>query len=95
MRRSSSPLRVRIHILNCVISALPHCLPNRNEQAGFVVLRELNFMLVYYYVAVGPMLVKERTNEFWMMIWQQKPKAIVMVTKFVEDGRVCTLCIIM
>jgi len=27
-------------------------------------------------------------NDFWYMVWQEKPSAIVMVTKAVENGKV-------
>ena len=27
-------------------------------------------------------------RDFWLMIWQERPSAIVMVTKAVENGRV-------
>jgi len=32
--------------------------------------------------------MKATVDDFWLMIWQQRPKAVVMVTNVIEDGKV-------
>jgi len=32
--------------------------------------------------------MKATVDDFWLMIWQQRPKAIVMVTNVIEDRKV-------
>ncbi|KAF6035941.1 PTPRM [Bugula neritina] len=38
-----------------------------------------------FIAAQGPM--KATVDDFWLMIWQQRPKAVVMVTNVIEDGK--------
>eukprot|EP00003_Mantamonas_plastica_P023702 TRINITY_DN4307_c0_g2_i1.p1 TRINITY_DN4307_c0_g2~~TRINITY_DN4307_c0_g2_i1.p1 ORF type:complete len:151 (+),score=36.76 TRINITY_DN4307_c0_g2_i1:413-865(+) len=40
-----------------------------------------------YISTQGP--VDASTVDFWKMVWQQKSKVIAMLTRFVEDNKVC------
>ena len=44
------------------------------------------FIPLYDCALVGPQ--KATIDDFWLMIWQQKVKAVVMVTNLVENGHV-------
>ena len=45
------------------------------------------FVAISVYIIIGP-FTEEIATDFWLMIWQQNPSAIIMVTKAVEYDKV-------
>ena len=43
------------------------------------------YVLKYQHIAIGPM--KKTLNDFWCLVWQERPQTIVMITNLMEGSK--------